>query len=232
MGYDFMVVKSYSGCEIMAGAPPALAPRSPHALVASSLSRVAERGVEPQWSPEPPTRHTRHTQQADTRRERESLFRWSVLGVLGVLGARQLALPGGAEQPSLHASAAEDLPSPGSARRREAANDKLLSRAYGTAAAPDRAHDRAYADLLARDRTVQPLAHRRSLNPARLPRNACALARATLAAPLLSADLAIRSTLSLYRLHRRHERSGSGRRSATARPQLVRDASRRWARHL
>ena len=151
-----MVVKSYSGCEIMAGAPPALAPRSPHALVASSLSRVAERGVEPQWSPEPPTRHTRHTQQADTRRERESLFRWSVLGVLGVLGARQLALPGGAEQPSLHASAAEDLPSPGSARRREAAKDNLLSRAYGTAAAPDRAHDRAYADLLARDRTVQP----------------------------------------------------------------------------
>ena len=59
-----------------------------------------------------------------------------------------------------------------------------------------------------------------------------ALARATLAAPLLSADLAIRSTLSLYRLHRRHERSGSGRRSATARPQLVRDASRRWARHM
>ena len=28
------------------------------------------------------------------------------------------------------------------------------------------------------------------------------------------------------------ERSGSGRRSATARPQLVRDASRRWARHV
>ena len=52
---------------------------------------------------------------------------------------------------------------------------------------------------IAREREVQPLPHRRSLNTARLPQNACGLARATLAAPLLSADLARSvNSLSLY----------------------------------
>ena len=110
----------------------------------------------------------------------------------GVLGARQLALLGGAKQPPLHASAAEDLPSPGSARRRQTADDSLPSMTCSADAAPDRAPAVHVLVSIAREREVQPLPHRRSPNTARLPRNACALGRAALAAPLLSADLAIR----------------------------------------
>jgi len=146
--------------------------------------------------------HPTHPTDPTQERERENLFRWSVLGVSGVLGARQLALPGGAEQPPLHASAAEDLPSPGSARRRHTSDDSLPSMTYSADAAPDRAPAVHVLISIAREREVQPLPHRRNPNTARLPRNACALERAALAAPLLSTDLAIRSSLLLYSLDR------------------------------
>ena len=107
--------------------------------------------------------------------------------MVGVVGARQLALPGGAKQLPLHAPVAEERPSSGRARRRQAADDNLLSMACGTDAAPDRAPTVHVLISIARGREVQPLPHRCSLNPARLSHNACALARATLAAPLLSA---------------------------------------------
>ena len=89
---------------------------------------------------------------------------WVVGGWVGAAAAfppRQLALPVGAEQPPLHASAAEDLARPGSARRRQAADDNLLSIACRTDAAPNRAPTAHVLIPIARERGVQPLAHRR-----------------------------------------------------------------------
>ena len=152
------------------------------------------------------TQHTRHTRQTQHKKERERTmertFSDGACWVCRVCWVRQLALPGGAEQPPLHASAAEDLPSPGSARRRHTSDDSLPSMTYSADAAPDRAPAVHVLISIAREREVQPLPHRRSPNTARLPRNACALERAALAAPLLSTDLAIRSSLLLYSLDR------------------------------
>lgn len=140
----------------------------------------------------------------NTRKREREPFPMERVGCVGCvrLGARQLALLGGAEQPPLHASAAEDLPSPGSARRRHTSDDSLPSMTYSADAAPDRAPAVHVLISIAREREVQPLPHRRSPNTARLPRNACALERAALAAPLLSTDLAIRSSLLFYSLDR------------------------------
>ena len=84
-----------------------------------------------------------------------------------------------------------------------------------------------------RNRTVQPLARHSSLNPRLLACN-CIRARARSACcSLLSAHLALRSTLSsLQTASNRHEQGGCSRRSATARPQSVRATSRLWARHV
>ena len=68
----------------------------------------------------------------------------------------------------------------------------------------------AYADVIAREQDgAAATPHRHSLISPRLPRNACVLGRAALAAPLLSADLALRSTLSsLQTASNRHDKGG------------------------
>lgn len=133
------------------------------------------------------------------RKDPRVLFRGGWVGWVGsvVHAVRDAGLQRGAA--AARGSVAEYLPGPGSTRRRLAADDNLLSTAYGTAAAPDRAPDRHMLMSSHGNRTVQLPPHRCSLIPPRLPRNACALGRAALAASLLSADLAIRSTLFLYR---------------------------------
>ena len=157
MAHDFMAVKSYSGHEIMGDNRFLLAAAGGASTNPDSLSTT----FTTLHASHPPPTHP------PTRRAREGgrpnflVVGGGWVGAAAAFPPRQLALPVGAEQPPLHASAAEDLARPGSARRRQAADDNLLSIACRTDAAPNRAPTAHVLIPIARERGVQPLAHRR-----------------------------------------------------------------------